>query len=385
MKRMGSTLTPLVCCMVALALFTGAWSPVMPVHAANHAGVRPQLWLPTPPGEPWRILQGYACGSHNGWDRYSLDLVRADGPSAGAPVRAAADGVIFVWAARSGTLILRHDSDLYTMYTHMQRAENPQVGRIVARGEVIGAVGDRGSPGIVHLHFTAFTAEGAWARNRRSIPLTFADGYDLPEIGGCSQHGGKVLVAGSSQLLHVEGIGFAGADAGRWYGGDVRIEFGGSAMAAGHSVAWGVEPAGDAPAIPRSTGGISLAEAGEGLHMLFVRGWDRDGRQTIATFGPIGLDTTPPESPPALDPMTLPAGRSTTIAWEPAADAASGVAGYRLYIGPDPQGVAEWFVPNAEIEAPPLDPGSYVLRVQPVDYAGNAGAWTTVASLSVQP
>lgn len=370
---------------LALVFLLAAFVPATPLAAAEQTGVAPELWLPTPPGEPWRIIQGYACGTHNGWDRYSLDLVRADGSSAGAPVRAAADGVIFVWAPRSGTLILRHEGNLYTMYTHMQRAENPQVGRIVARGEVIGAVGDRGSPGIVHLHFTAFTAEGPWTRNRRSVPLRFAEGYDLPEIGGCSQHGGKVLVAGSTPLSHVEGIGFAGAEVGRWYSGDIRIEFSGTAMTAGYQVAWERDPGGSAPDIAAPNGSVSLADAGEGLHTLFVRGWDRNGQQTVAIFGPIGYDRTPPEPPSALAPVTLRSGRPALISWTPAGDAASGVAGYRIYIGNDPEGISEWFTPLPEIEIPPLAPGAHFLRVQPIDYAGNAGGWVTVTTLVVQP
>lgn len=371
--------------LVVVFVFVSAFPPVSPLMAADHAGVVPELWLPTPPGEQWRILQGYACGTHNSWDRYSLDLVRVSGSSAGAPVRAAADGVIFVWSRRSGTLILRHEGNLYTMYTHMQRAEHPQVGRIVTRGEVIGAVGDRGSPGIVHLHFTAFTAEGPWARNRRSVPLRFAEGYDLPEIGGCNQHGGKVLVAGSTPLSYVEGIGFAGAEPGRWYSSDVQIEFGGAAMAAGYRVAWGADPTGVTPDIKAPNGSVSLAEAGEGLHTLFVRGWDRNGQQVVASFGPLGYDTTPPEPPPAINPMTLKSKQAASVAWEPAGDAASGVAGYRIYIGNDPEGVSEWFTPVSEIEVPPLAPGEYLLRVQPIDYAGNAGAWVTVTRLVVQP
>ncbi len=370
---------------LALVFLLPVFVHATPLAVAERAGVAPELWLPTPPGEPWRIIQGYACGTHNGWDRYSLDLVRADGPSAGALVRAAADGVIFVWAPRSGTLILRHEGSLYTMYTHMQRAENPQVGRIVTRGEVIGAVGDRGSPGIVHLHFTAFTAEGSWARNRRSVPLRFAEGYDLPEVGGCSQHGGKVLVAGSTPLSHVEGIGFAGAEVGRWYSGDIRIEFSGTAMTAGYQVAWERDPGGSVPDIAAPNGSVRLADAGEGLHTLFVRGWDRNGQQTVATFGPIGYDRTPPEPPPALAPVTLRSGRPASVSWTPAGDAASGVAGYRIYIGDDPAGTSEWFIPLPEIEVPPLAPGAHFLRVQPIDYAGNAGEWVTVTTLVVQP
>lgn len=382
---MGSLLTPLLRRIVAFALLVGVLLPFAPVHAAESSGAPPRLSLPTPPGETWRIIQGYACGTHNSWDRYSLDLVRASGASAGAPVHAAADGVVFIWVRGSGTLILRHDGNLYTMYTHMQHAENPQVGRIVARGEVIGAVGDRGSPGIVHLHFTAFTAEGAWARNRRSVPLSFIEGYDFAEIGGCNQHGGQTVIAGSNPVVRAEGIGFAGAEAGRWYSGDIRIEFGGKAMTAGYSAAWNNDPRGDAPAEQRATGSISLAEAGEGLHTVTVRGWDREGRQTVAQFGPIGYDITPPEAPPVRDPIALPAKTATPISWEPAADAASGVAGYRLYIGGDPAGVSEWFAPLPEIEAPPLAAGNYVLRVQPIDYAGNAGEWTTIATLNVAP
>ncbi|MGQ9547669.1 MAG: M23 family metallopeptidase [Roseiflexus sp.] len=370
---------------LAIVFLLIAFVPATPLTAAEHNGVAPELWLPTPSGEPWRIIQGYACGTHNGWDRYSLDLVHADGHSVGAPVRAAADGMIFVWTPRSGTLILRHEGNLYTMYTHMQRAENPQVGRIVARGEVIGAVGNRGSPGVIHLHFTAFTAEGPWARNRRSMPLRFAEGYDLPEIGGCNQHGGKVLIAGSTPLSHVEGIGFTGAEIGRWYSGDVRIEFSGTAMTSGYRVAWDRDPGGSAPDIAAPNGSVSLAEAGEGLHTLFVRGWDRNGQQTVATFGPIGYDQTPPEPPPVLAPVSIKAERPTSISWAPAIDVASGVAGYRIYIGNDPEGMSEWFTPLSEIEIPPLAPGEYFLRVQPIDYAGNAGVWGMVTTLLVHP
>jgi len=82
------------------------------------------------------------------------------------------------------------------MYTHMERAVTTSRDTFVTRGTVIGAVGDRGAPGTPHLHFTAFTGEGLGARqNRRSLPLAFADGYDLEELGGCNQHGGATLTA----------------------------------------------------------------------------------------------------------------------------------------------------------------------------------------------
>jgi hypothetical protein len=82
------------------------------------------------------------------------------------------------------------------MYTHMASALSTQWGQPIARGAQVGTVGDRGAPGTPHLHFTAYIADGPWGRGtRKSLPLRFAEGYDLPDIGGCSQHGGVELVS----------------------------------------------------------------------------------------------------------------------------------------------------------------------------------------------
>jgi murein DD-endopeptidase MepM/ murein hydrolase activator NlpD len=282
--------------LIIAASLVGILAPTPASAAPDEA--RPQLWLPTPPGETWKILQGYACGSHNSWDRYSLDLVAAEGRTYDAPVRAAADGTVFVWVRKSGTLILSHGGGFYTMYTHMASATVTAEGRHVARGEVIGTVGDRGSPGTPHLHFTAFTADGAWARNRTSVPLSFAEGYALPEIGGCSQHQGLKVVAGGA--------------------------------------------------------------------------------------APQPADTTPPTLAALPEPLRAPPATAAQLTWPAAVDDASGVAGYRIYLGPDPQGTSDWFVPAPEAATPPLSPGSYLLRLQPLDNAGNAGAWLTAATVVVE-
>jgi murein DD-endopeptidase MepM/ murein hydrolase activator NlpD len=142
------------------------------------------------------VVQGYGCGTHNDWDFYSLDLVAARGASVGAPVYAAAQGTVMAWVEPSGTLILDHGGGFYTMYTHMASAISTQRGQAIARGAQVGVVGDRGAPGNPHLHFSAYTAEGPWGRGtRKSLPLRFAEGYDLPDIGGCNQHGGVELVS----------------------------------------------------------------------------------------------------------------------------------------------------------------------------------------------
>jgi hypothetical protein len=338
----------------------------------------PQLWLPTPPGQPWKIIQGYGCGTHDGWDRYSLDLVSADGPTRGAVVRAAADGTIWAWTGKSGTLILAHGG-FYTMYTHMESVVTTERGRFIARGTPIGAVGNRGAPGVVpHLHFTAFVGAGVDAHGRRSIPLSFAEGYDLPEVGGCGQHGGEVLTAASQG--GAAAIRFSGAEPGRWYNSDLRIEFAGAVR--GFSQAWDRDPGGAMPTFPNADSGyMQLAWAGEGLHTLYVRAWDAAGRQTLATYGPIGYDITQPSRPPNSAPVTVTAGAPVTIRWSTSSDGGSGMAGYRVYIGAGQGGTSEWFTPEPQIQAPALGPGRYLLRVQPLDYAGNAGPWRTIGQI----
>lgn len=349
--------------------------PVTPVHA------QPRFILPTPPGETWRIIQGYGCGTHNAWDHYSLDLVNTNGRTSGAPVRAAADGVVFVWVGGSGTLILNHGGGIYTMYTHMASVVTTRRGQFIPQGAVIGTVGDRGSPGVPHLHFTAFSANGPWASGRKSLPLSFAEGYVLPEIGGCNQHGGTTLVAGSAVSSAPPSVSFSGgAELGRWYNSDVRFEF--AVVGTGFSQAWNQDPSGDAPMYPQANAGYAqLAWAGEGLHTFHVRVWGADGQQTVATYGPLGYDVTPPELPAAMPTATVQAGAATSLAWSEASDNGSGVAGYRVYVGADAQGTSNWFTEEAQIDLPPLTAGRYLLRVQVLDYAGNSSAWVTLGEI----
>lgn len=350
------------------------------VHAAS------QLWLPTPPGEHWKIIQGYGCGTHNSWDKYALDMANADGKTYGAPVRAAADGEVFVWVPKSGTLILSHGGNFYTQYTHMS-STNVHEGATVKRGDVIGAVGDRGAPGNPHLHFHAFTASGPWASHRKTVPLSFAEGYDLPDVGGCSQHQGQVMVAGMKQDMALSGLEWGSeVQPGAWYNHDITMTFQGSAIARGFTAAWGADPGGEAPAQGAdSPAQVQLAALGEGLHTLYVRGWDAQGQQTLATFGPVGYDVTAPTAGATSEAQTVAANSAAAVVrWNAAQDAASGVAGYHVYLGPDANGTSDWYVGTAETAVNPLAPGSYTLRIQPVDYAGNVGEWATVGAVIAQ-
>lgn len=360
-----------------LALLTALASALTPSPAL----AAPALILPTVPGEQWRIIQGYGCGTHGAWDRYSLDLVQVDGPTYDAPVRAAAGGEIWAWEGSSGTIILSHGGGFFTMYTHMARAVSTQRGRYIQTGETLGFAGDRGSPGVPHLHFTAFTANRDGWSGKKSVPLRFAEGYDFPEIGGCNQHGGSVVTAASLQAPEIR---FAGeVQPGQWYNADHRIEFTTAWGGGGISQAWNQEPPADAPMFPRNVDGYAqLAEAGEGMHTLVVRAWGPDGRVSLASFGPVGFDATPPAAPAPIAELRVAPG-AVVVPWQPAADASSGVAGYRVYIGADPAGTSDWYTPDPVVKTPPLTPGSYLVRVQALDKAGNTSAWATIGTVVV--
>lgn len=351
------------------------------LFAAPTTYAAPSLILPTPPGEAWKVIQGYGCGTHNAWDRYSLDLVQVDGPTYNAPVRAAAGGEVWHWEGGSGTLILHHGDRFFTMYTHMARAVATQRGRYFEAGETLGFAGDRGSPGVPHLHFTAFTASSNGWSGKQSVPLRFAEGYDFPDVGGCSQHGGAVVTAASIKAPEIRFE--SEAKAGGWYNSDLRVAFTSTWSGGGLSQAWDKEPAADAPMFARATDGYAqLGELGEGLHTLQVRVWGPDGKQSLASYGPIGVDRTPPTAPAPIADLKAAPG-SVTVSWAPAGDALSAVAGYRVYIGAEPEGKSDWFTAEPAVKTDALAPGRYLVRVQTVDNAGNTSPWTTIGALVV--
>ncbi|HYF64337.1 MAG TPA: M23 family metallopeptidase [Herpetosiphonaceae bacterium] len=162
----------------------------------------PLLNLPTPPGERWTIIQGYNCGTHEGWDRMSFDLANREGRTRGAPVRAAADGKIWYWSDATGTLLIQHNDGYLTMYTHMQSHLDLPRGTPVTRGALVGTVGSVGAPQVEpHLHFTLFRRSGQGAGERKPHPLNFAGGLSFSEDGTCNQYGGETVQAPAESWL----------------------------------------------------------------------------------------------------------------------------------------------------------------------------------------
>lgn len=356
-----------------------------PIQAAG----QPLLYLPTPPGETWKVIQGYNCGTHDGWGRFSFDIVNRDGRSRGAPVSAAADGTVFYRGGKTNTIILKHESGYYTMYSHMQTVINPPVGTSIKRGQWLGEVGSvNPTPTVAHLHFTVFKADGAYANNRRPVPLKFAEGYDFPDQGTCNNYGGALLVAGGTVDQAAPTIEWTGTAEKTWVNtGRVDWTVNDDQAVRGFSQAWDADPAGDVPQFTDTPSGY-LDLSKPGVHTMFVRAWDKAGKQTLASRE-VWFDPNPPTAPgqrTAADygVTAVSSNKPVLITWDKSSDSESGVKGYQVYLGTDQQGTGDWFIVEPKADVGTLATGRYYLRVRSQDNAGNFSPWVTVETFDVK-
>lgn len=107
-------------------------------------------------------------------------------PGAGVPIEAIADGVVVGSTVADGSwgthIVIEHDIDGVTFlssYAHMQSGSSPfSIGDTVARGDVVGRVGNTGQSMGAHLHFTIQTADRTfidplpWMRAHVNIATT---------------------------------------------------------------------------------------------------------------------------------------------------------------------------------------------------------------------
>lgn len=368
-----------------LSTFLFFWPAPPPAQAA------PQLHLPTPVGETWSILQGFYCGTHVGTQSRSLDLVNLSGVTRGAPVRAAATGTTFVWQGSTGTLILSHGGGYYTMYTHMQNPITTRSGLRVRQGQVIGQVGSAGTT-VPHLHFLFFYAPDRGAYQRTPLELDFADGYSFHDTAGCSQHIGETVVARENPDETPPTIAFeTDVQPDTWYCEDKRIAFhvDDDQWVRGFSQSFDQAPPDNTPTFEAEDGYMQLSWAGEGIHTFYVQAWDASGHQTLVPFGPIGYDTTAPtfQIPDSLPRQTYQldaANQSVSLSWPSASDGdGSGIAGYHVYLGTDPNGTSDQVSDDATTVVNGVTPGCYLLRVQAFDRACGTSEWTTLQEVLV--
>lgn len=181
----------LVALIVAIVLFSG-------IFAVPHmAAAAPVLTLPFTSGETWKIIQGYNCGSHSD-NEDAIDLTRVGGATRGAPVTAAAPGRVTYTGGSTSIVIIDHGGGYSTMYVHLNSRAVGR-GQNVERGQVIGTAGSVGAGASnPHLHFEMFVGRNGSDRARNTVPLNFAEGYELPNNGRCNQHGGVLLTKGGA-------------------------------------------------------------------------------------------------------------------------------------------------------------------------------------------
>jgi hypothetical protein len=175
---------------VLLALLASA-SRAKPARAAQ------VLHLPYPAGLSVSIIQGYNGGTHQGVERYSLDLVRTDGKTNGSPVVAPASGTVAfaeLPGQQTGCIGVAMDDagDFHYMLCHIILNRTYGYGDRIQIGQQLGTVG---APGLVgnngtsHIHMQLYTLPGGQRTPQpyaapSGIPL---EGVSMPQDGTYNQ------------------------------------------------------------------------------------------------------------------------------------------------------------------------------------------------------
>ncbi|MHA1821179.1 MAG: CARDB domain-containing protein [Promethearchaeota archaeon] len=126
----------------------------------------------------------------------------------------------------------------------------------------------------------------------------------------------------------------------------------------------------------------------DGTYYLRISTKDKaDNCANFTTLFVYKYDGTPPENPTSCDQVL--GDTQSNIAqskvsdpifvWEDANDSSSGIKGYYVYFGPNSDGYSYYFTQDNKYYADPLtSSGTYYLRVNTLDNAGNEAGWTTL-------
>jgi len=174
---------------------------------AHHTNIK----MPFAKGAPWRILQGYNGSSHQNnsstWQYYySLDLVRADGNTAGQRVLSPVDGTIR-WIDESyGGMSINLGDGYAFAYFHTNLDPGLAAGQTIRQGQYLGTVappGAAGNGGTPHIHVTLWTTNDGGNWDRHAVPFTGdhrIDGYDFPDKGGSNQYLNTQVVSTNAEV-----------------------------------------------------------------------------------------------------------------------------------------------------------------------------------------
>lgn len=129
----------------------------------------------------WPTNQGYTISSPYGWRVDPIDGSRSlhtgldiAGTGLGSPVYASDNGTVikseYNGAGYGNYIVINHNNGYYTSYAHMnERISN--IGDTVAKGQVIGYVGQTGRATGPHLHFEAWYGGAPFAGGSRFNPF----------------------------------------------------------------------------------------------------------------------------------------------------------------------------------------------------------------------
>jgi hypothetical protein len=178
------------------------------------------IHLPYPAGTAVSILQGYNGGTHQGVERYSLDLTRDDGKSSGSPALAPAPGTV-VWSyppgSGNGCIGIQIDGGggLHEMICHIILDHSYSNGDHVNGGQTLGTVGPPGAVGnngVSHIHLQLYRIVDG---DRSPVPFAPPDGVPLEGVslpGGDSTYN-KWICSGSGPGCHIVSQNGPGAPA----------------------------------------------------------------------------------------------------------------------------------------------------------------------------
>ena len=127
----------------------------------------------------WPTIQGYTISSQYGWRWGRLHRgVDIAGTGHGSPIYASNNGVVYKAGYHSSMgnyIYVNHNNGYYTAYEHLSKI-NVEVGQTVARGQVIGAMGNTGVSTGTHLHFEIWTGGAPYQGGISHNPLPFLRG-----------------------------------------------------------------------------------------------------------------------------------------------------------------------------------------------------------------
>ncbi|MDP8909258.1 MAG: M23 family metallopeptidase, partial [Chloroflexota bacterium] len=208
----------LLAALTLLGQWTGlGWSAGvdLPVAEATHTRIK----MPFSSNQSWRISQGYNTspvegGSHWNCDpvtlkdspsqtrtcraayqyKYSLDLARSDGNTAGEAVLSPVDGTIRWIDEVAGGMSINLGDGYAVAFFHAVLAPGLVEGQPVTQGQVLGTVAPAGvasNGGFPHIHIALWqtTDGGNWSRN--AIPFTGThtlDGFDFPALADTTRN-----------------------------------------------------------------------------------------------------------------------------------------------------------------------------------------------------